>query len=398
MAWADNLLEASFRGVVFDCEITDDDISRAFSQHSYPYANGAEIEDLGANANAVSMNAIFFGDDYDARLKAFLEVLNQPGVGDLVHPIFGTMSVQFVSAKPHHEANNVDQCTLSLNFIQNSIAPKFFDRTLPIQKATAILQANTSTREAATQVLIEEVLKIENTSDFNRIEQLRTSMISVISQAKSQVAGIVTSGLDPIRYASGWAADLTSLITGIVDLRSFDVSSLTADWKTTFNAFDNAFLLPAQPRQPVRDSKIIQAHSTLEQATGRAETVSIVLASEMQTPTLSAGEIEEIVNTSRDSINDVIGQYRDIYSIEQSRPVTEALKTTALNIQEAARAVIEARPPLVTKTMDAPGNLRLIAHKLYGDHTRAPELFRLNSSLKHPNAITRGDVLNAYAS
>lgn len=397
MAWADNLLEASFRGVVFDCEITDDDMSRAISQHSYPYANGAEIEDLGADANAVSINAIFFGDDYEARLKAFLEVLNQPGVGDLVHPVFGTLSVQYVNAKIHHEANNVDECTLALRFIQNSISPKFFDRTLPIQKASAILQANTATREAATKVLVEEILKVENTGDFNRIEQLRTSMASVISQAKAQVAGIVTSGLDPIQFASAWASDLTSLITGIVDLRSFDISSLTADWKATFNAFDNAFLLPSQARQPARDSNLVAAFAALEQTNGRADAVSSVLASETQTPTLSAVEIEEIVNITRESINEVITQYRDIYTIEQSRPVTEALKTTALSLQEAARAVIEARPPLVTKVMDAPGNLRLIAHKLYGDHTRAPELFRLNSSLKQPNAINRGDLLNAYA-
>ena len=398
MAWADNLLEASFRGVVFDCISTDDKISRANSTHSYPYADGAEIEDLGAEPIPVAINAIFFGNDYDARLQAFIAVLNQPGLGDLIHPVFGTISVQFIDATFHHEADNVDQVSITLNFLQNSIAPKFFDKTLAIQKATAVLQANSNAREAATKVLSDEVAAVAATNNFNRIEQLRTSMTSVISQVKTQIASLVTSGLDPINFVSGWAADLTSLITGIVDLRSFDVDTLTADWKAVFNAMDVAILLPVQARQPVRDAQIIAAHSALEQANGRADAASIVLASETQVPSLSAIEIEAMVNATRTPIEAVIVQYRAIYGIEKSRPVVEALKTTALALQEAARAVIEARPPLITKTMDAPGNLRLIAHKLYADHTRAVELFRLNPKIKMPNYIERGDVLNAYAS
>lgn len=74
------------------------------------------------------------------------------------------------------------------------------------------------------------------------------------------------------------------------------------------------------------------------------------------------------------------------------------MKDQALALQDAAKAVIEARPPLVQRTLSAPGNLRLQAHLLYGDHSRATELARLNPGLRVPNNLKQGDVINAFTS
>ena len=52
---------------------------------------------------------------------------------------------------------------------------------------------------------------------------------------------------------------------------------------------------------------------------------------------------------------------------------------------------------MVTHTVAAPACLRLIAHRLYGDHTRAPEIQRLNR-LRDPNFLTPGQELKVYAS
>ncbi len=406
MAWEDNLLEASLDGFIFDCIATDDKFARAHAVNTYPYLDGAEIEDLGAEPIPVAISAVFFGADYDARLQSFLKIIKTAGLRELQHPVFGKMQVQVVDVSVHHDADNIDQATVALNLLQGNLAPQFFEQTLAIQKASAIQQKNSLARAAATQVLAAEVLTIKNAGIFNRITQLRTSMTSALSALKAQIAGVISSGLDPIEFVSAWASDLTDVITAIVDLRGFDISTLTADWKTVFNAMDVAILLPTLARQPARDSAIIAAHVALEQASGKADAASIVLQSETVTPTLSAIEIEAMVNQARTHIQAVIALYRKTYAVDGSagglklekiRPITEALKDTALALQEAARAVIEARPPLVQRTMNAPGNYRLIAHKLYADHARASELFRLNPQVKMPNFIEQGNVLNAYA-
>lgn len=397
MAWSDNLQDATIDGFIFDCLSTDDTIARAHSVHAYPYADGAEIEDLGAEPIPVAMQAIFYGDDYDNRLQQFIGILNKPGLRDLIHPVFGAMSVQLVQFQVHHDAENIDQCSVTLSFLQNSIAPKFFTKTLAVQKSAVVQQQSTKSRELAAVLMDEKVNEVVSDGNFNRIVQLRTSMTSALSQIKTQILGVITSGLDPITQVTGWCGDMTALITGIVDLRSFDIDTLVADFKAVANAMGVAILLPKQARQPKRDVDMVSSYIALQRVTGKADATSLVLASETATPTLSAIEIEAMANEVRADIQIVIDLYRGLYNIEESRPITEALKDAALAVQAAASAVIEARPPLVKKSMIAQGNYRLVAHRLYADHTRAAELFRLNPRVKMPNFIDMGDVLNAYA-
>jgi prophage DNA circulation protein len=85
-----------------------------------------------------------------------------------------------------------------------------------------------------------------------------------------------------------------------------------------------------------------------------------------------------------------------VFQHTRARAITEPLKDLALVLQKAALAIIERRPPLIFRTLDGAGNLRLIAHLWYGDHSRAPELARLNN-LRLPNALNKGDVLRGYA-
>lgn len=399
MSWEQSLLEASFRGIIFDCLSTDDEVARATSEHSYPYKHGGSIEDLGNEPRAISIQAIFYGANYETELKKFITALDILGSGELIHPIFGTIQVQVVGTyKVSHSADDVDQAKVTLQFKQDSTEPVFFDRNLPIQKAEAISQALSVARSASADVLVKEVSKITALkSALVRIDALRSAMTSALSGFRNQVAGIVTSGLDVVNYPLSFATDIGSLVSGIVDLRGFNVGTLMTDWRYASQLLSSPVTLTTSIRQPSHDVSLISSISALHQATAKADAVQIVLSSEAQTATLSAPEIELIVNDARTDIEASITTYRSLYSLEDSRPVIEALKTTALALQEAARAIIEARPPLITKTVDAPGNLRLIAHKWYGDHTRAPELLRLNRQVRSPNFIVMGDRLNAYA-
>ncbi|HSH71538.1 MAG TPA: DNA circularization N-terminal domain-containing protein [Methylophilaceae bacterium] len=399
MADIDNLLDASFRGMAFDILSTTDTMPRATSEHKYPYVDGDDIEDLGFESKDINIEAIFFGDDYETRLKQFLKLLAEPGAGDLIHPIFGLIKAQ-VSGQVSisKAADDVDQVHVTVTFKPSIAGAVFFDRVLPIQKAAAVSQSIQKVRENAGGLIAKEVGKLTAfKTAFVRLQQLRTTMNDAISSVRSQIAGVTLGGLDVLGFPLSWANDVSSLVSGIVDLRGFDPSNLSSDWKAVFGKLSSPVKYTAQPSQPKRDQAIIATHVSTDLAVGKADAAQLVLSSEAEIPTLSAPEIETMVNAARTDLEAVILQYRALYTIEDSRPVTEALKTTSLNLQEAARAIIQARPPLITRRMDAPGNLRLIAHKLYADHTRATELWRLNSELRMPNYIDRGDLLNVYA-
>ncbi|HFQ7487436.1 DNA circularization N-terminal domain-containing protein, partial [Klebsiella quasipneumoniae subsp. quasipneumoniae] len=91
MAWETDLQDASFRGVAFDIITTRDSVQRDIAQHEYPYRNGANIDDLGGKPRSLQCQAVFFGDDYESRLQAFIAALDVRGSGELIHPVFGSM-------------------------------------------------------------------------------------------------------------------------------------------------------------------------------------------------------------------------------------------------------------------------------------------------------------------
>jgi len=122
-----------------------------------------------------------------------------------------------------------------------------------------------------------------------------------------------------------------------------------------------------------------------------------VLTAELATPTATPTQIEAMANDLRSNLQAQIEAATALYPLELSYPLVDSLKTVAYRLQQAAQQVIETRPPLLTRPSPVAGNLRLIAHALYGDHSRAPELSRLNPALRHPNFIQQGDKINAFA-
>ncbi|PKN07629.1 MAG: hypothetical protein CVU73_12875 [Deltaproteobacteria bacterium HGW-Deltaproteobacteria-8] len=418
MAWKDTLLDAKFRGIVFDCQLVDDDTERHAVEHARPFVDGAQMEDMGRGARRLKLKAIFFGDDYEARLQAFLKALDEPGAGELVHPVFGPMKGQLLTTHIHHEADHVDAAEVELAFAESNLAKPLFERSLPGQKAANIADMAGAARTGAGGVLGGAAAGSKNPL------ALAKASLEAVRQLKAQSRDYITSGVDAVSAPGGFVRDVAGLVSGIVDLRGFDAASLMSDYTSISKLLTSSILLPgfnysstsggnfsvgstsggtvagadlATAVTPSREADVVLAHVELEAALGKAETAQTVLESEAETPTLSPPEIEAVAADTRTSIEGSIITYRRLYPIEQSRRVTEPLKDVALAVQDAAKAIIEARPPLVDRQVDNPACLRLLAHRWYGDHTRAPELLRLNQPLRDPNFLTAGEVLRGYA-
>jgi prophage DNA circulation protein len=414
MAWKDTLLAASFRGVTFDCLSTTDGAQRAHASHEYPYRDGADVEDLGRGARRIQMRAIFFGADYESRLQAFLAKLDEADAGELIHPVFGSIKqAQLVNHEIGHEADDVDQCSVSMEFLESTTGQAFFAASLPVQKAAAIGQSAEAVRSAAAVTVKSEIGKLAalaNTvrASLARVQGMKDMLTSVISQVKTNVR-VVLAALDPILYPTSWAADLTASIKSIFQgFPSFSDTSFTAvaaavvssqllpDWDGAADAIASPIVLIPPVGQPAADIAVIDAHVAAEQAAALAECAQVVLEAEADQPTLTPPELETVSNRARDACEAAIVQYRARYTLEDQRPVVEALKTLALDVQEACRAAIELAPPIVTRTVEAPANMRLLAHRFYGDHTRAPELMRLNAYGRKP-ILDVGDQVVTYA-
>jgi prophage DNA circulation protein len=408
MAWIDTLLDATFRGVTFDCVGASDAVQRALVEHDYPYVAGADVEDMGAHARKISLRAVFYGADYETRMQVFiaaLDGLNSDSIPDaasplggwLQHPVFGMMFCQVASYRVAHEAETVDEAQLEIEFVESTPAAPFFGRELAVQKAEAITQHAQSATAAATENLGSTVERTRN--PLAVLDGLRSALMGPLLGV-TRAAGVLLSGLDVLAYPRAWGNDISALVNGILDLRQFG-SNLLADWANIQNDL-NAFAIfsrppGALPYSPAEAAGIAAVAATVQvnTAAGLANAAGLVLAAEATTPTLTPTQIEAVAATARAAIEAAIIQVRAVYGIEKGRAITEPLKDQALAVQEAARAIIVTRPPLIRRTVEADGNFRLLAHLWYSDHSRAPELYRLNGA-RSP-FVRQGEVVNAYA-
>jgi len=422
MSWKDNLLDASFRGLVFDCLQTEDEAERDTASHAYPYMDGEDVEDLGRKARQLRLTAVFFGDDYDSRLQAFLAMLDEPGHGELIHPVFGSMArMQLLRHVVRHSAEDVDYCTVELAFKEATPSQPFFVQQLPAQQAQSLaLQADTA-RQAGIAVFDQALSQLKQwQGNLAPLQALGAVMTGTLAAVRSQLHGLV-AGASLLDSPRAFAAELVGLLDGLVDLRGFDTDTIASDWNSLARQLDRIVLLPVQlsrpadplgdfpsvaegqpipaPTLPPRPQDVAQLAALVQAvaASTLASTASDLLADQAEQPTLTPPQLETIANDVRQLLQTSIDSHQAAYPLEQARPVIAALKDTALAVQEAARAVIALAPPLIQRRVEQDGNLHLQAFAWYGDYRRAAELARLNPTLRNPNHLQAGDLLHAYA-
>lgn len=417
--WSKTLLEASFRGVKFDCLSINDSFDKATAEHAFPYLPGADVEDMGRGPRHVSVEAFFYGDDYEDRLKAFIAGLEKPGAGELVHPVFGSMqAAQVLRVTVHHEAENIDQATLSFELSESTAGNPFFTQQTAGQQADAVNQQAQAARDASALTLSNVMARLKALNPMSQLTALRQQLLGPVFALKAIAGGVLSAGMDMINYPLSWAGDLTALSGGVMNVGGFSTTTLLADYRNavtrlagvlfTGSAVINSgtgvqgvspAVVRIDPVTPTEAGAIqaAQVHVQVERAATIADTAAAVLQSEIVAPTLAPADIESVCSGARSELELTIELVRAAYPVETAHTIIESLKDTALALQAAAQAVIVVRPPLIARPVVSPAPLRVLAHRWYGDHNRALELQRLNG-LANPNFLQATDTVNAYAS
>lgn len=442
MAWKDSLLDARFRGVRFEVMNVSRAGQRAIAVNEYPYRAGADLNDLNLRARRVKLKAVVYGDDYEEQLQELIEALEAPGLGALTHPVHGDMLVLAESWDDEHEADLVDGAILSMSFVEHSVREIVFSAGSASAKTDAIVAKAEAARAAADDAIVRRVQGAAG-SPFPRLTVLKDLFDQAKTQLKtlldSTALRVILSDLDPLLYPRAYVADLRAVVdralqglpfggrnmafdassgAQVVDgalgvvragLQAFDASagaqvvagSGLADYKVARLHLQPSVvaLVPAvadPSATMLADKAAVQAHAQVHGATALAECAAIVLAGELEEPLLDRAEVEALASQTRQALQQAIDAARGALDGEGRGLASTALREVAYQVQEAALAVINQRPPLVRKLSPVSGPPRLVAHALHGDPARAVEIARLNR-LGRRVLVARGEVLNVYA-
>ncbi|OVZ94855.1 multidrug DMT transporter permease [Yersinia frederiksenii] len=436
MAWDTDLQDASFRGVRFDIISTRDSVQRDIAQHEYPYKNGANIEDLGEKPRSLQCQAVFFGDDYETRLQTFIAALDVRGQGELIHPVFGSMpDMQCYVYQVNHEADNPDHCTIDIQFLQSGLDVQFYARDWPLSAADAIFNQAQGILDNASALLENAMKPLRTVRRYMaRAKALGVTALNMVAVLRSDITGFISSTTDFVNAPVAFMTDLQSALSLQSTAASSSISGdsvvyastpavVMADWNAIKTQADSVATLPANlvtgeetgsvdmPANITTDDvRELTVTARLTVAIELAQQAADLLSDETVSAVLSPDDIDLITGDARQSVQNAIDAIRDTWAAEmetvssaetsvalQYMPVIDGLRDMALSLQVIALALINARPPLIQRTVASATNLHLLAHLWYGDYTRATELKLLNPALRDPSNIIPGDVLNGYA-
>ena len=441
MSWEENLLDASFRGVPIDVADENLEAQRFTSQHGTPYKDGDSVEDLGRGARVFALRVIFNGPNYEFSLRALLDALDTIGPGELIHPIYGSVSVVTQSWKVHHTAERPDFAEVDLQFLEDTPDNPFFDRDLVWTVVTSgyaedevtwqdgvfdlLAKVDSLVSEIQSWIgggwtgLLEKALGLPGIG--LRLQQLRSQIMGVVSQVVDMATSNPLSAFDPLVDLARTPTEIRSAIQESTPSTSRELlsrsgiparmpgdASLTTQASRTATALlvsarqgtepDASVIPDSMPTDPVEAAGLALVVMIMtETALANAQAVSVIIENEAAKQTLSPSDLEALVNLARSLLASAILLHRRLYDVQTALPVIDALRTTAGLIQARARSVILLSPPLIERVVESAASLRLLAHRWYGDHSRAVELARLNPGLRAPHNIQTGEVLRAFA-
>ncbi|AWX14276.1 phage morphogenesis protein [Mergibacter septicus] len=431
MGWTMPIQRASYRGVHFDVLSIDDSLERAVVEHSYPYINGADIEDMGLSPLAIKIKAIFYGPGYYTDFKKFLNVLQKPGSDTLMHPIRGRLQNMIcTSASFSHEAENIDYVALDLTFKEaTTLSMLFSEDTGLLSKIDSLLS------------------ELEDFID-DAVALFATAMeyVSFLQNAKSRLLGTFGGLLgcfEQVANLFNFEKNLSSVFTvsSFVDETTAIAKKLIANIDTginenltisrlknkdVFNAglvqlndlnkvADNIVKFGFSAKLQINENDILPTKALIKLSGAISISKLATAVIDEYQDNLSSTDIEVIYQSVQQEIlgalniiRQLLQKYLDNQSISDNQAIlsniytstqknSENLRQISADFTKLAQAVINTKPPLLVRPAPITGTLQQIAHEMYQDFTRATELLNLNPQIINPNFINKGDLLNGYA-
>jgi prophage DNA circulation protein len=112
----EKLQSASFKGISFLVESETKTGGKKTVTNEYVNSDKRFTEELGKLPPKFTINAIIHGDDSIQRRKIFEDKLDESGLGELVHPVYGSVQVKSTSYTVSSNQRSIGEFKFSINF------------------------------------------------------------------------------------------------------------------------------------------------------------------------------------------------------------------------------------------------------------------------------------------
>lgn len=401
MAWQTH--KPSFRGVPFQVRGAGQDAGRRVALHEYPQRDTPYAEDLGRKRREFSLEAYVVGPTMAAQRDALIAAIEQPGAGTLVHPYRGSLQVVVTACRIQETTEAGGLATFSMTFIEAGAA---LNPAAAIDTAGRVAERAAAARAASAEAFA---------AAFNVTGQPAFVAVAAegwLGRALSDLEGLThfLGGLD-LPLLAEFTLDGQRLASGIAGLLSVP-GDLAARIQARFQAL---LALPASPLAALRGLQrlcnfgqdgqataysapvVAATPARVQQATNEAATTALV----RQSAVIQAAEAAALVEFAT---YEEAAAWRETLATAletEAETADDALYPALVDLRAAVVADITARGADLARIVSVrqSGTLPalVVAHRLYGDATRAGEIAERNR-LRHPGFVPGGRDLRVLTS
>ena len=404
--WRDQMLPASFRGIDFLIPQASVPVGMKVQLHEFPQRDEPFAEQLGKQAQVHRLVCWIIGDDCFERRDKFMEAVQTPGAGELVHPWLGRMQVKAGEAELTHDFKQGGMAAFAVTFYPD-IPLKFPAAKVNTQQQ--VVKASDSLLGSALARYKSAMAKVDQARlGLARLRNSLSGVYTVIQQQFSSIVGVFTNLTGFVQSLMNSPDSLSSLFSSYFS--EFSVDDYLGD--DSGSSYRNSVAIATQQTEAVASIDTVNQAGGVDAAAASQATANLVqdallvqvalIISEMpvasqpvSTVTVSSVEqqaVQPIVRQEvpvaddvielRDNLNEAIFQA----SLKADPEHYMVLNTLRQTIVKHLTAVAESGVRLVEITPPETLSALVLAYRRFGDATRESEVVQRNR-LRHPGFV-----------
>ena len=404
--WRDQMLPASFRGISFLIPQASVPVGMKVQLHEFPQRDEPYAEQMGKQAQVHRLVCWIIGDDCFERRDKFMEAVQTPGAGELVHPWLGRMQVKAGEAELTHDFKQGGMAAFAVTFYPD-IPLKF--PTAKVNTQQQVVKASDSLLESALARYKSAMAKVDQARlGLARLRNSLSGVYTVIQQQFSTIIGAFTNLTGFVQSLMNAPDSLSSLFSSYFS--EFSVDDYLGD--DSGSSYRNSVATATQQTEAVASINTVSDSGGVDAAAASQATANLVqdallvqvalIISEMpvasqpvSTATVASVEqqaVQPIVRPEvpvaddvielRDNLNEAIFQA----SLKADPEHYMVLNTLRQTIVKHLTAVAESGVRLVEITPPETLSALVLAYRRFGDATRESEVVQRNR-LRHPGFV-----------
>lgn len=392
MSLIEQLLPASYKGV--DFLVTSSSITggQKTVKHVFPNSNTQVIEDLGRSQRSYSMQILVKYDDEDEYLQnrdRLLKVLEEGGIGTLVHPFYG--NIDNIKALPYTIAenmNNVGEGLINVTF-EISTGPG-----VPVKAENTVSEIESTNISAKVNLSANFI----NIYDVNYPSSYTTSLATLNNavNAFTNNTSFFQASADEINAFSyqvqQFQGNITSLITSPKSLYDsiqtlFDtMGNIYPSVNTAVKSLQKFFTFGDDDNSVSQDTV-----QRIERTNNRSMINDSIQALALLDAYFNAAQIDySTVNDVEEMADALDSQYQKLIA---SRVLDPTMKDSLTDIRTSMQEFFDQQK-LTTQqiiTVNTPRmSSSLLAYQYYGDSSKSLDILKLNNIVDP--ASVEGDI------